>query len=93
MVLAASIALAASVTEEERERGQVFPSIERIVDVQRQVGYSVFVTAVKQGLASPEVEAKYLPLINAENKEQVWEKLGKKLYCPVYVPLVGRVYH
>lgn len=49
----------------------MFPSIERIVDVQRQVGYAVFVTAVNQGLASPAIEEKFKPLIDNGDTDEV----------------------
>ena len=62
----------------------VFPDISRIREVSLNVGVNVIIAAVEEGLAKDE------NFKNAENEKDVREMLLKKMYDPVYVPLVWR---
>ena len=84
MIYASSQAVAASLSAQDIDTGMVFPDISRIREVSLNVGVNVIIAAVEEGLAKDE------NFKNAENEKDVREMLLKKMYDPVYVPLVWR---
>jgi len=83
MLYVAAEALANYVTEEELAAGKVFPHISSIRDVSHRVAVAVVEEAIREGQASKLTE---------KDKEDLGAFVSKKMYDPVYVPLVGKHY-
>lgn len=81
MLYVAAEALANYVTEDELAIGKVFPNINTIRDVSKKVSIAVIEEAIKTGQASKLSEADKLDL-------DVF--VSKKMYDPVYVPLIEK---
>lgn len=88
MIYAASEALATSLTEEEMNAGQVFPSIPRIRNISLRLATAIVRAAKEEGLTSP----RRIPDHVAECDERTADYIEKRMYDPVYVPLVDLVY-
>jgi len=83
MLYKVSEALSYSVTEEERENGLIFPDISRIRQVSQRVALAVIETAIEQNLDTK---------LSVEAKFDLPGYIQKKMYDPVYVPLVDDIY-
>jgi len=81
MLYVAAKALANYVTEDELSEGKVFPHITSIRDVSKTVAIAVIEEAIKEGLATK---------LNEKDKLDLETFVKKKMYDPVYVPLVER---
>ena len=79
MLYVAAEALANFVSDEEHAQGKVFPSISKIRYVSHTLAVAVIKEAVRENLAT-----KYVPSENLE------DFVAKKMYDPVYVPLVEK---
>eukprot|EP01087_Luapelamoeba_hula_P010988 TRINITY_DN2946_c0_g1_i2.p1 TRINITY_DN2946_c0_g1~~TRINITY_DN2946_c0_g1_i2.p1 ORF type:complete len:438 (+),score=101.36 TRINITY_DN2946_c0_g1_i2:577-1890(+) len=71
MLVAATEALAESVTEEEEKEGRIYPRIKRIREVSAEVAAKVMLQASKQGLAQEKVE-----------EDGLVDRVLKTMYCP-----------
>jgi len=81
MLYVSAKALANYVTEDELSEGKVFPHITSIRDVSKTVAIAVIEEAIKEGLATK---------LNEKDKLDLETFVKKKMYDPVYVPLVER---
>jgi len=81
MLYVAAEALANYLTEEELAQGKVFPDLAMIRDVSKKVAIAVIEEAVRQGQA-PRLDEKALANLDAF--------VQKKMYDPVYVPLIEK---
>ncbi|KAJ8607169.1 hypothetical protein CTAYLR_007340 [Chrysophaeum taylorii] len=81
MLHAASLACAAAVTQQELDRGQVFPSVSRIRDVSKAVALAVIRAARDEGLN------RLAPL-----PRDLDAYVTSKMYYPFYVPLYQSPY-
>lgn len=79
MLYVAAEALANHVTTEELAQGKVFPPLRKIRDVSREVAVAVIKQAIEEGQADK--------MTDIENLD---EYVYKKMYDPVYVPLVEK---
>jgi len=83
MLHAAALACSESVSDEEMARGQVFPSVNRIREVSRNVAVAVIESALEDGLVThPKI------LAGADVRTFV----ARKSYFPAYVPIVREIY-
>ena len=73
-----------ALTEDETARGQVFPSVSRIREVSHRVALAAARQAYEEGHAT-KLEADLMSPLNPGALEAV---VKKKMYEPVYVPLV-----
>jgi malate dehydrogenase (oxaloacetate-decarboxylating)(NADP+) len=83
MIYASSLAVADSVSEEERRQGMVFPDIERIREVSHRVACYVIRAAVEEGLDRA-------TFARTMGEDELSEYVSSKMYDPVYVPLAQR---
>jgi malate dehydrogenase (oxaloacetate-decarboxylating)(NADP+) len=83
MLYVAAEALANYVTEEEHQQGKVFPPLSSIRDVSKRVAIAVIEQAIVEG------QATRLEDMNV-NDMDMDEFVTKKMYDPVYVPLVEK---
>ena len=81
MLYVAAKALAECVSEEELNRGQIFPHISQIRFVSHQVAMAVVEEAVRDGLATK---------ITKEELKGLDTFVASKMYYPEYVPLVEK---
>jgi len=81
MLYVAAEALANYVTEEEHQQGKVFPPLSQIRDVSKCVAIAVIKQAIEEGQAGK---------IGDVSKLDLDEFVAKKMYDPVYVPLVEK---
>ena len=82
MLYVAAEALANFVSSDDHKQGKVFPPLSQIRDVSKSVAIAVIEQAIKEGQAtkiSDEIETKDLDTF-----------VSKKMYDPVYVPLVEK---
>lgn len=79
MLYVAAEALANHVTTEELAQGKVFPPLRKIRDVSREVAVAVIKQAIEEGQADKMTDI-----------EDLDEYVYKKMYDPVYVPLVEK---
>eukprot|EP00040_Diaphanoeca_grandis_P002665 m.22376 g.22376 ORF g.22376 m.22376 type:complete len:626 (-) comp13801_c0_seq1:137-2014(-) len=86
MIHQCSLTLASSLTDEEREKGQIFPSVGRIRNVSLQIAAGVIRQAAREGLI-PEARLDQLPNLVAEDVLESY--IRRKMYDPVYVPLIN----
>lgn len=91
MIHQTSITLANSLTEEERNCGQIFPSVKRIREVSRQIAVTTIVHANKEGLVHESVLEKMPSELEVDNPE-LHRYVTSRMYDPVYTPLVDQVY-
>jgi len=85
MIHRSSLSLAASLTQAERNRGQIFPSVSRIRDVSLQVASGVIRQAAAEGLIHP-TQLDILPDLEEEGALEAYVR--NKMYDPVYVPMI-----
>lgn len=81
MLYVAAEALANFVSTEDHQQGKVFPPLNQIRDVSKCVAIAVIEQAVKEGQASK---------INETHIADMDAFVSKKMYDPVYVPLVEK---
>ena len=86
IVYSTSVALAKSLTTEERQSGQIFPAVNRIREISHSVALAVIRQAHSEGLANP---AK-LKGVDLDDEEQFATWVSSKMYDPVYVPISSR---
>eukprot|EP00041_Stephanoeca_diplocostata_P026101 m.696351 g.696351 ORF g.696351 m.696351 type:complete len:630 (+) comp22892_c1_seq18:300-2189(+) len=85
MIYEAAIALSQSLTSEERQRGQIFPSVNRIREVSKQVACAVILQAVEEGQVH-ETTLDRMPRLSTPGALSAY--VHRKMYDPVYVPIV-----
>ena len=83
MLYASAKALSKSLTTEERETGAVFPRVKRIREVSLQVATAVAKCAIEEGHANN---------FKIKDIAHIEEIIARKMYEPVYVPLVEKIY-
>ena len=83
-----ALSLAGCLTDGERARGQVFPSVARIREVSEEVAVAVVASSVEQGLAT-----RISPEIKAAGHAGLRAFLRRKTYNPFYTPLGIDPYH
>lgn len=76
-----SIALSDALTEAERERGQVFPSVGRIRDVSEKVALAAMLSAQQEGLDTKIGSKDPLSLLQSKTYEPVYCPLGRDPYA------------
>jgi len=81
MLFVAAEALANHVSDEELADGKVFPHISKIRDVSRNVAVAVIKQAMEEGQVTKMMD---------KNINDLNEYVHKKMYDPVYVPLVEK---
>ena len=81
MLYVAAEALANFVTDEDLEVGKVFPPLNQIRDVSRRVAVAVIRQAMEEGQATK---------LRGKDIEDLELFVEKKMYDPVYVPLVEK---
>ena len=81
MLYVAAEALANYVSEDELAQGKVFPSIKTIRDVSKKVAIAVIEEAIRTGQASK---------INQKHMEDLDGFVSRKMYDPLYVPLIEK---
>eukprot|EP00038_Savillea_parva_P001424 m.103828 g.103828 ORF g.103828 m.103828 type:complete len:654 (+) comp10498_c0_seq1:48-2009(+) len=91
MIHQTSIALANSLTDDERARGQIFPSVKRIRQVSRQIAVATIVQATKEGLVH-DTTLETMPADLSVDNEDLHRYVNRRMYDPVYTPLVDKVY-
>jgi malate dehydrogenase (oxaloacetate-decarboxylating)(NADP+) len=91
MIHQTAITLADSLTDDERARGQIFPSVKRIRDVSRQIAVTTIVHAVNEGLVH-ETTLEAMPSDLSVDNEMLHLYVARRMYDPVYTPLVDKVY-
>jgi len=79
MLYVAAEALANFVTEEDHKKGKVFPPLHQIRDVSKCVAIAVIQQAIEEGQATK---------LNPVDIANLDSFISKKMYDPVYVPLV-----
>ena len=87
IVYSTSVALASSLTTDEREAGQIFPSITRIRDISHKVAMAVIRQAHAENLSTPSK----LKGVDIHDDEEFGSWVSSKMYDPVYVPISSRV--
>ncbi|ERM95157.1 hypothetical protein AMTRI_Chr07g31070 [Amborella trichopoda] len=87
MLQAAAERLASYITDEEIQKGILFPSISSIRHITTEVGAAVIQAAVAEGLAEGyhDVRARELELMS---KEEIVNYVARNMWYPVYSPLV-----
>ena len=83
MLYAAAVACVDAMTEEEFASGRTFPAIDRIREVSHLVAVRVIEVALREGLTT-----KIKPAQVAGREGALEELVAKKMYDPIYVPLV-----
>jgi len=86
MIHQCSLTLASSLTAEEREHGQIFPSVGRIRDVSLQIAAAVIRKAAEEDLI-PATRLDELPNLRVDGVLETY--IRRKMYDPVYVPLIN----
>ena len=86
IVYATSLTLANSLTTQERDAGQIFPSVNRIRDISHSIAMAVIRQAANEGLAN----VKRLDGINVDSDEELATWVSSKMYDPVYVQVSSR---
>jgi malate dehydrogenase (oxaloacetate-decarboxylating)(NADP+) len=81
MLYVAAEALANFVSDKELEEGKVFPPLSKIRDVSRSVAVAVIEQAMKEGQATK---------LEGDRIQDLEAFVHKKMYDPVYVPLVEK---
>ena len=79
MLYVAAEALANHMTAEELAQGKVFPPLSKIRDVSRHVAVAVIEQAIREGQAQKLTDV-----------DDLDEYVKRKMYDPVYVPLVEK---
>ena len=80
MIYASSVAVATDLSQEECDRGMVFPDIERIREVSHSVACKVIKQAREEGIC---LNTELLDM----DDQQLDDYITRKMYDPVYVPL------
>eukprot|EP00571_Detonula_confervacea_P007978 CAMPEP_0172315168 /NCGR_PEP_ID=MMETSP1058-20130122/24287_1 /TAXON_ID=83371 /ORGANISM="Detonula confervacea, Strain CCMP 353" /LENGTH=602 /DNA_ID=CAMNT_0013029195 /DNA_START=97 /DNA_END=1905 /DNA_ORIENTATION=- len=83
MLYVAAEALANFVTEDELAEGKVFPNLTTIRDVSKKVAIAVIEEAIRTGQASK---------LSEKDLADLDGFVSRKMYDPVYVPIVGEKY-
>lgn len=81
MLYVAAEALATFLSEEDLQRGVVFPSLTSIRSVSHRIAVAVIEEAVKDGLATK---------ISPQDAQDLNSFVSRKMYDPQYVPLVEK---
>ena len=81
MLYVAAEALANFVTEEELAEGKVFPHINKIREVSHRVAVAVIREAAREGQASK---------VSEKDMANLEEFVAKKMYEPIYTPLIEK---
>lgn len=81
MLHVAAEALANYVTEEELAEGKVFPKLDTIRDVSKKVAIAVIEEAIRTGQA---------PALSEKDLANLDEFVSRKMYDPIYVPLIEK---
>jgi malate dehydrogenase (oxaloacetate-decarboxylating)(NADP+) len=81
MLYAASVAVANSLSDQDRKEGRVYPKVSDI----REVSVNVAVAVCKKG-----IEQGYSKLCSVSDIPTLRDRIVKKMYHPHYVPLVER---
>ena len=87
VVYATSVALANSLTDSERQSGQIFPSVNRIREISHQIAMAVIRKTAELGIA----KKKNLAGVDLEDDDQFGSWVNSKMYDPVYVPISSRI--
>ncbi|XP_022897061.1 NAD-dependent malic enzyme 59 kDa isoform, mitochondrial isoform X2 [Olea europaea var. sylvestris] len=87
MLQAAAECLASYITDEEIQRGVLYPSIDSIRDITAEVGAAVLRTAVVEEVAEGHGEVGSRELSNM-SKEETLQYVKDNMWYPVYSPLV-----
>jgi malate dehydrogenase (oxaloacetate-decarboxylating)(NADP+) len=85
MLYLAAETIANSLTAEEIEQGRTFPDISRIRDVSKAVALAVIEEGIREDLC--------LKLTKRHLKEGLSNLLDRKMYWPVYSPIVAGPRH
>ena len=86
IVYSTSVALAGSLTAEERQNGQIFPAVNRIREISHSVAMAVIRQAHSEGLTNPSK----LAGVNLDDEEQFATWVSSKMYDPCYVPISSK---
>ena len=81
MLYVAAEALATFLSEEDLERGVVFPSLKSIRAVSHRIAVAVIEEAIRDGLATK---------VSQRDAEDLHAFVSRKMYYPEYVPLVEK---
>ncbi|XP_052194873.1 NAD-dependent malic enzyme 59 kDa isoform, mitochondrial [Diospyros lotus] len=87
MLQAAAECLASYITEEEIQRGILYPSVKSIRDITAQIGTAVCRAAVAEELAEGRCEVGPKELMHM-SKEETVEYVKSSMWYPIYSPLV-----
>jgi len=90
MIHAASIALANSLTDDEVAEGRVFPDVKRIRDISHSVAIAVIMQAHNEVLIQNE---RISSIIANRTRADLEQDIARKMYDPIYVPLVDQIYN
>ena len=82
MLYAAAVACVDAMTPEENAEGRTFPAIDRIRDVSHNVAVEVIKVAIDAGLTTK------LSKEDMKDDASLAELVARKMYDPVYAPLV-----
>jgi malate dehydrogenase (oxaloacetate-decarboxylating)(NADP+) len=91
MIYATSLSVVDSLTASEKAAGVIFPDIERIRDVSAIVAVATIRAAVSEGNCDL-TDRRSLWNVDIDDDEALMHYVKKKMYDPVYVPLVDEVY-
>ena len=81
MLYVAAEALANFVSDEDHSKGKVFPPLNQIREVSKKVAIAVIKQAMKEGQASK---------LDVDKFDDLDSYVSRKMYNPVYVPLVEK---
>ena len=81
MLYECAVALAEFVSDEELERGQVFPPLSKIRHVSHHIAVAFIREAIRDGQATK---------ISEQDAANLEEFVANKMYYPEYVPLVEK---
>jgi len=81
MLFATAVAVANSLSDQDRAEGRVYPKVEKIREVSIEVATAVARKAVEEG---------YSKAFTKKDIPDLQELIVKKMYSPFYVPLVER---
>ncbi|CAA3027760.1 NAD-dependent malic enzyme 59 kDa isoform, mitochondrial [Olea europaea subsp. europaea] len=87
MLQAAAECLASYITDDEIQRGVLYPSIDSIRDITAEVGAAVLRTAVVEEVAEGRGDVGYREL-SQMSKEEILQYVKDNMWYPVYSPLV-----
>ncbi|KAG6501826.1 hypothetical protein ZIOFF_041710 [Zingiber officinale] len=87
MLQAAAECLASYITDEDIQKGIIFPSISSIRHITTQVGAAVVHAAVAEGLAEGHGDVNIKELSHM-SKEETAEYVARNMWYPIYSPLV-----